>query len=363
LPESLYKWLFPPTGETRHLPSLQVSFGSNDDFFASDQNGKLSSRDANPGVERKAPPKLADVAKGILGASIMRKKAYTVSSPTTVQDPQPVVEERPVSPRMERRRTLLDGQASPRLEGHQAMPTLRESVHARQNSNSDQETLNRRRSILPIGQFTRLESRSEAPKVEQRAVPEQDQALQESDNVARRRSILPIGQFTRLESRSEPPKVEPRNVQEQEQAQPEARLEISRTRGEQPRSISPTKEYEVSQQEQRQEPRPEPSQPTHNRRRSILVGVPPVRPSWPDRRTIFQNKERIQLLGAQQPAPPPKSTYVDACVQTEIVEEESMIVRAPVEPAYLPPQHVVPIGSFSDFFRGSYSLGDGLRLI
>ncbi|TGO27502.1 hypothetical protein BPAE_0041g00530 [Botrytis paeoniae] len=48
LPQLLYNWLYPESGQTRHLPSLQVSFGTNNEFFASDKDDKISSRDSLP---------------------------------------------------------------------------------------------------------------------------------------------------------------------------------------------------------------------------------------------------------------------------------------------------------------------------
>jgi hypothetical protein len=78
LPKCLHKWLFPPDGQTRDLPTLQVSLGSNDEFFASDKLGKLSSRDpcCQAGEER-PPPRMAQVARNVI-----RTKSYTVSNPT-----------------------------------------------------------------------------------------------------------------------------------------------------------------------------------------------------------------------------------------------------------------------------------------
>ncbi|TGO52602.1 hypothetical protein BCON_0138g00200 [Botryotinia convoluta] len=50
LPQLLYDWLYPESGQTRHLPSLQVSFGTNNEFFASDKDDKISSRDSVPSI-------------------------------------------------------------------------------------------------------------------------------------------------------------------------------------------------------------------------------------------------------------------------------------------------------------------------
>ncbi|TAQ84061.1 hypothetical protein B7494_g7612 [Chlorociboria aeruginascens] len=45
LPNPLQQWLFLKDGQTRDFPTLQVSLGSHDEFFASDKFGKISSRD------------------------------------------------------------------------------------------------------------------------------------------------------------------------------------------------------------------------------------------------------------------------------------------------------------------------------
>jgi hypothetical protein len=50
LPERLQDWLFPSVGVTRDLETLQVTFGSGEDFFALDKDGKISNRDQIPEV-------------------------------------------------------------------------------------------------------------------------------------------------------------------------------------------------------------------------------------------------------------------------------------------------------------------------
>ncbi|OCL13790.1 hypothetical protein AOQ84DRAFT_371846 [Glonium stellatum] len=56
LPAPLQEWLFSSTGQTRHFPTLQVVLGRDDEFFASDKDGKLENvnvdlRDRIPGVD------------------------------------------------------------------------------------------------------------------------------------------------------------------------------------------------------------------------------------------------------------------------------------------------------------------------
>ncbi|KAE8440629.1 hypothetical protein EG329_007013 [Mollisiaceae sp. DMI_Dod_QoI] len=345
LPESLYKWLFPPNGETRHLPTLQVSFGSNDDFFASDQDGKLSSRDASPPADKKAPPpRLSDVARGF-----MRRKAYTVSSPKLSDDLQDKPDEKPVSPRLERRKTFLEGQASPRADYKQTAIPLSLSLHTRRGSRT--ENIGSEQTIVPLtlSLHTRKESRSEMPKIEERKplppAPEQ----------------FP----TRLDAKAELAKAEQRRsmftTAERQISLPEIKQEIPKV--EQPRSIAPASEHQLTRLDAK------PDFAKAEQRRSILVGAPPVRPSWPERKTLFMNRERILNGARDNAAAVPKSTYVDAGVQTEITDAEicehlskiSVPIAVPV--IQLPPRHSVAIGSMADFFRGQYSLGDALRFV
>ncbi|TEY82586.1 hypothetical protein BOTCAL_0028g00070 [Botryotinia calthae] len=50
LPQLLYDWLYPESGQARYLPSLQVSFGTNNEFFAVDKDNKISCRDSVPSI-------------------------------------------------------------------------------------------------------------------------------------------------------------------------------------------------------------------------------------------------------------------------------------------------------------------------
>jgi hypothetical protein len=129
LPKCLHKWLFPLDGQTRDLPTLQVSLGSNDEFFASDKLGKLSSRDpCCQSTEEKPPPRMAQVARNVL-----RTKSHTVSNPTLPDDLHP-------KPTMQRRRTLLEGQPSPRLDSRPMLLRL--------DSRPERSKAERRRSVF-----------------------------------------------------------------------------------------------------------------------------------------------------------------------------------------------------------------------
>lgn len=74
LPRRLHEWLFPHDGRTRDFLTLQVSLGHNDEYFAFDQFGKISSRDHITG----------DGSSQCLGDMGPRKKSYTFSEPTSI---------------------------------------------------------------------------------------------------------------------------------------------------------------------------------------------------------------------------------------------------------------------------------------
>jgi hypothetical protein len=79
-----------------------VSLGSNDEFFASDKDGKLSSRDPSCQVGEKKPvPRLAEIAR-----DMMRKKAHTISSPTLSENALAREDSKPESPKLVRRSTF-----------------------------------------------------------------------------------------------------------------------------------------------------------------------------------------------------------------------------------------------------------------
>lgn len=337
----MHKWLFPPGGETRHLPTLQVSFGSNDDFFASDQDGKLSNRDSIPPAEKKAlTPKLAEVARGFI-----RRKAHTVSSPKLPDDLQAKLEERIATPKLERRKTFLEGQSSPRAESKQTTVPLSLSLRNRRESRGENPGTEQTSVPLSLSLHSRRESRSELPKIEERkpVVSSVDQLPPSLDAVAelakaeKRRSL-----FIATERQQSPPGLE--------QKAPVVEQDRNSVPGSQPQLSKSDSRPEFKRAEQH---------------RSFLATVPPVRPSWPERKTLFMNRERI-LTGRDTA---PKPAYVDACVQTELIDAEicanlsSMSVPTPMPIIPLPPRHSVAIGSMADFFRGQYSLGDALRFV
>jgi hypothetical protein len=128
------------------------------------------------------------------------------------------------------------------------------------------------------------------------------------------------------------------------------------------------------------------SEPSHTKRRSIFVGVPPLRPSWPDRKSVLMLKDRSQMdpvheVDRVMPIEPAKEVeqghqverkkpaYVDAGVQTDTsmaelhAQEQIAFPKIGTSFICLPPRHTVPIGCMSDFFRGQYRLGDALRYV
>ena len=212
------------------MPSLQVSFGSNDEFFASDRFGKISSRDSNSaGGETKSTPRRAEVTSAFL-----RRKAYTIPSSTMREPFEPSSD--PV--RQGRRMTFMGTPLAP-------------------DSDSKLTRIPKREPLL-----TRLDNKTD---------------------------MEPI---------------------------------------------------------------------IHRRRRSLLIGPPPVKPSWPDHRTILMAKERFKIQQLQNAAPATPG-YVDAGVQTELPKREKCSPLEPVR-SYLPPRHQISIGSMQDFCRAQYQLGDAL---
>ncbi|KAF8858659.1 hypothetical protein BDZ45DRAFT_673773 [Acephala macrosclerotiorum] len=348
LPESLYKWLFPPTGETRHLPTLQVSFGSNDDFFASDQDGKLSSRDATPQAEKKAPPpRLAEVARGF-----MRRKANTISSPKLPEDLQENLDEKPVSPRLKRRSTFLEGAPSPQAtDSKQTVLPLSLSLHTRRESRTEFPSREQMAIPLSLSLHARRESRSDMPKIEERNVPPAPEQF-------------PL----QLDAKAELAKAEQRRnmfATERQISPPAINADIPNI--EQPQIRAAASEPQFTRLDTK------PESEKAEQRRSYFTGLPPVRPSWPERKTLFMNRERIMAGVRDTPAPAPKSNYVDAVVQTDLTDADitafanicdPIPIQTAPPPIPLPPRHShVPIGSMLDFFRGQNSLGDALHFV
>jgi hypothetical protein len=164
LPKCLHKWLFPPDGQTRDLPTLQVSLGSNNEFFVSDKLGKLSSRDpcCQAGEER-PPPRMAQVARNVI-----RTKLYTVSNPTLPDD----LHSKPTLPVIQRRRTLLDGEPSPRSDSRPSIASFGERpMLLRLDSRLEGSKAERRRSVFTGSPertlLSRVDSRPEMRDIEE----------------------------------------------------------------------------------------------------------------------------------------------------------------------------------------------------
>jgi len=144
LPEILQEWLFPLDGTPRHLPSLQVSLGSNDEFFASDRFGKISSRESNsPAEESQTTPKLAEV-----GSTFMRRKAYTISSPIMRKSFEPYTD----SVRQERRKTSMGTPLTPNRDSKLTRIPRRETLLTHLDTKTDMEPVaHKRGKSLLIG--------------------------------------------------------------------------------------------------------------------------------------------------------------------------------------------------------------------
>jgi hypothetical protein len=135
------------------------------------------------------------------------------------------------------------------------------------------------------------------------------------------------------------------------------------TMGSQRDSESGSKLKRISTREpslSRSDSRTETSNADHRRRRSILIGVPPVRPSWPDRKTILLAKERLKIQETRTSA----SNYVDSGMQTDPNDKCLPLYPKPeiVCPRF-PSRPQIPMGSMQDFCRGQYRLGDALRYV
>lgn len=311
LPENLSRWLSSTDGPPRHLPTLQVSFGSNDDFFASDQFGKISSRDLSPLAEvKKPPPRLANIARGF-----MKRRAYTVSSPNLPPEAKAGSGKSAPGSKLERRNTIIEGQASPHMELRQSIKPISEHQIMRLDSKPDYLRAEER--------LLRMDPRPERPSSE------------------RRRSILVAS-----------PPIRP--------SWPDRR------------SILMARDRISADAEQQYSP------PDNSLEQVRVVEAPPMRTSWPDRRVISlatrtplkadqpsQSTPLIQRVREVEPAKEASSSankYIDAEVQTEPDEKE--LYDQPIDMAMLT-QASVSIGFMSEFFHGGYQfqLGDALRFV
>ncbi|KUJ08274.1 uncharacterized protein LY89DRAFT_339352 [Mollisia scopiformis] len=278
----------------------------------------------------------------------MRRKAHTISSPKLPEDLQAKLEEKIISPKLERRKTFLDGQPSPRPEPNQTAIPLSLSLHRRRKSRGESPGREQTGGPLSLSLHSRRDSRSEMPKIEERRpvvesvdyYPPPLDTQAELAKAERRRSL-----FSAAERQQPPPEVK------REESIVEETRSIVQPNQPQLTRLDAKPEFMKSEQ-----------------RRSLLVGGPSVRPSWPERKTLFMNRERI-LAGRDSITAIPKPAYVDACVQTEMTDAEicahlsSIPVPIAMPTIPLPPRSSVAIGSMADFFRGQYSLGDALRYV
>ena len=330
LPECLNQWLFPSDGQTRDLRTLQVSLGSNDEFFASDKDGKLSSRDPSCQVgEKKAIPRLAEIARGM-----MRKKAHTVSSPTLPENLLTKADPKLESPRLVRRSTFQIGQDNPRTD--------RKSTFMPQ-------------SELPL--LTRLDSK---PKYEPKFPIEEEIVVRNLDDGTENKldvtsltaELLP----TRLET-----KPNPISVVEQPISKRPNPPQTGHTR---------RKSILIGA--------PPPVRPTLPRLQTVATvkeslqsssnpeNTSVVKSSLTKIQSLSTSRDVLQPRRYQEQLPAAKaSRYVDACVQTEIqIELCCAPLQAQLFPmelqesySYLPPQHEISIGHMQDFCRDEYQLG------
>ncbi|PMD32925.1 hypothetical protein L207DRAFT_590001 [Hyaloscypha variabilis F] len=330
LPECLNRWLFPGDGQTRDLRTLQVSLGSNDEFFVSDKDGKLSSRDPSCQIgEKKAVPRLAEIARGM-----MRKKANTVSTPTFPENLLTKPDSKPESPKLVRRSTFQSGQDNLRADKTSViMPLIEQPLLTRLESKQKSESkvpiedeivvknlddgTEKKLDIVSLAgeqQLTRLESKPKLVSVVEQPISNRPIAPQIGHS--RRKSIL-IGA---------PPPVRPMLPKLQ--------------------TVSTIKETLQSRD-------------TQDSRKAVRTSLPKIQ-------SLTTSKELPQPQRSQERLPAAKaSRYVDACVQTEIqIELCCAPLQAQLFPmelqetySYLPPQHEISIGHMQDFCRDEYQLG------
>jgi hypothetical protein len=330
LPECLNRWLFPADGQTRDLRTLQVSLGSNDEFFASDKDGKLSSRDPScqPG-EKKFVSRLAETSRGMT-----RKKAHTVSSPTFPEDLLTRLDSKPESSKLARRSTFQIGQENPPVEKKSVITPL-----------TDQPLLARWES--------KLKPQTTAAIEEEIVVKNLD------DGTESKVALTPLvaePQLTRLESKPKPIPAEEQPVLKRSNA---PKIEHSRRKsiliGAPPpvRPILPKFQTVSALRD-----------PLHSQ--GSQENAPLVRPPLSKMQIPSTAGEILQPHRYKERPPVAKAVrYVDACVQTEIqIELCCAPLQARLFPleyqesySYLPPQHEISIGHMQDFCREEYQLG------
>jgi hypothetical protein len=332
LPECLNRWLFPSDGQTRDLQTLQVSLGSNDEFFASDKDGKLSSRDPSCQIADKKPvPRLAEIARGM-----MRKKSHTISSPTLPEVISTRVDPNPEAPRLVRRSTFQIGQENYRSERKSIKTPLTEQP-----------------------QLTRLEPKSKPQATD--AVEEELLVKNLDDGTVKKLATVPHieqAQLTLLELKMKS------NLDEEP-------LLLKRPNG---------PKIEHSRRKSVLIGAPPPVRPTVAKiqtaletreslqSRGIPESTPVIRPPLPKMKIpsppgVINQPQRYQEI----PPAAKVSSYVDAGVQTEIQVEvcgnyaplqvQLYPTKGPEPHSFLPPQHDISIGYMQDFCRDEYQLG------
>jgi hypothetical protein len=107
LPERLHDWL---SSGNRDIPSLQVAFGSGNEFFASDRCGKISSRDipqdeGDNGSNTRSPDFFTR-------KDVTREKAHSISNPSS-RDKRSLKSIEEPNPKLTRRRTFMGFQSVP----------------------------------------------------------------------------------------------------------------------------------------------------------------------------------------------------------------------------------------------------------
>lgn len=375
LPSRLHTWLFPLSFPPRHIPTLQVTFGSGDDYFASDRDGKTSNRDSvslslsDAEDARKPVPRLADIAR-----NFMRGKANTTSASTENTNPSnmaSVVAE--VRPKMERRRTFIGGQSVPmrieRLSIHTAEDTKDAEVGT---EDAKQEYRQRKSVVMAVSPVTEeqveksetmtvkfmsdgtkpqkvkldIEEPGSEPGMEQKSIGLSSTfrfpAIEEPTEM-----IVSTPQTPAIEERQRRPSSE---AEEAQAAQRRRRLWRRSTIMRMPLPIViPPLEQKIE---------------IEKAATPVLEYAPPGQPIQGTKTPILAENytQPVQVISEYQGATsqPDQSFY-----QHQDFQEEPSYFYQPQEyyQDYQPEEPQLSMGSFQDFFRTQYSLGDALGYV
>jgi hypothetical protein len=109
-------------------------------------------------VKKIPPPRLASIAR-----NFMKRRAYTVSSPTLPPDLETKGSENPPGSKLDRRKTFIEGQPSPKMESRQLITPISEHQLMRLDSKPDYMRAEER-----LLRMEKMENKPERPNSERR---------------------------------------------------------------------------------------------------------------------------------------------------------------------------------------------------